>query len=74
MDKIMKRLEIMLAIPSFEVVSVVHYNVDGRPIGGGKTSWLITLWGCALKLNPTIDDIHKQLVEEMEAIKKDLDH
>jgi hypothetical protein len=39
----MKRLEIMLAIPSFEVVSVVHYNVDGRPIGGGKTSWLITL-------------------------------
>jgi hypothetical protein len=38
MDKVMKRLEIELAIPGFEVVPIMHYNVDGRPLGGGRTS------------------------------------
>lgn len=39
----MKRLGIELAILGSEVVPIMHCNADGRPVGGGKTSWLITL-------------------------------
>lgn len=46
MDKIMKRLGIEVAQLSGKgVIPIVHYNVEGRPIGGGNNKWLIALRG-----------------------------
>jgi hypothetical protein len=69
MDLVMKRLGIELFLEGQQVVPIVHYNVDGRPCGVGKSTWLSTFQGYALKLNPTIDDICRQPIEEMEVIK-----
>jgi hypothetical protein len=60
MDLVMKRLGIELFLEGQQVVPIVHYNVDGRPCGVGKSTWLSTFQGYALKLNPTIDDICRQ--------------
>jgi hypothetical protein len=55
------------------VTLIVHYNPEGRLVGGGRHSWLIALQGYALKHNSTIDDIQRQPVEELEAIKQALE-
>ncbi len=55
------------------VTPIVHCNMKGRLVGGGMHSWLIAFRGYAFKLNPTINDIKKQLVEELEAIKQALE-
>jgi hypothetical protein len=73
MDKVMKRLGIELVTLGSKVVPTMHCNADGRPVGGGRTSWLTAFRGYALKLNPAIDDIRRQPIEEMEAIKDALD-
>jgi hypothetical protein len=73
MDKVMKRLGIKLALESQYVILVVHCNAMGSPCGGGHSNWLIALRGYALKFNPTIDDIPKQPLEEINAIKDALD-
>jgi hypothetical protein len=54
-------------------MKVVHCNPDGRPMGGGRNNWLTTLQGYVMKLNPAIDDIRRQPIEELEAIKEALD-
>jgi hypothetical protein len=39
MDKVMKRLSIeVVEIQGKDVKLVVHYNIDGRPIGGGRNN------------------------------------
>jgi len=44
MDKVMKRFGIeIIEIQCKGVKLVVHCNLDGRPIGGGRNNWLITL-------------------------------
>ncbi len=55
------------------VIPLVHYNADGRLVGGGRTSWLTTLRGYALKISLVIDDIKRQPTKEMEAIKEALE-
>jgi len=52
---------------------VVHCNPEGRLVSGGKVSWLTEFQSYALKLNPTINDIHKQITKELEAIKEALE-
>jgi hypothetical protein len=42
-------------------------------MGGVRNNWLTTLQGYATKLNPGIDDICRQPIEELEAIKEALD-
>lgn len=54
-------------------MKVVHYNPKGKLMGGGRNNWLIALQGYATKLNLAISDIHKQLTEELEAIKEAMD-
>ncbi len=51
----------------------MHCNLKGKPISGGRVSWLTALQGYALKPNPTIDNICKQPIEKLEAIKKALE-
>ncbi len=51
----------------------MHGNLEGIFVGGGKVNWLTTLLGYVLKLNPTIDDICRQPIEKLEAIKKALE-
>jgi hypothetical protein len=58
MDLVMKRLGIELTLEGQQVVPIMHYNVDGRPCGVGKSMWLSTFQGYALQLNLAIDDIH----------------
>lgn len=73
-DKVMKRLGIKtFELHGKDLKPIVHYNLEGKPIGGGKINWLIALWGYALKLNPAIDDIHRQPTEELEVRKKALE-
>jgi hypothetical protein len=55
------------------VVPIVHYNPEGRLVGGGMHSWLIALRSYALKLNMAINDIKRQPAEELEAIKQALE-
>jgi hypothetical protein len=58
MDKVMNRLGIEMAeLHGKDVKPIVHFNPLGRPIGGGKCTWLTTLRGYALKFNPAIEDI-----------------
>jgi hypothetical protein len=73
MDKMMKWLGIELVNQGKDSVHVVHCTSNGRPCGGGKTMWLTTLQGYALKLNPTIDDIQRQPTKEMEVVKEALE-
>ncbi len=65
----MKRLRIELATLGSKVVLVMHCNANSRHVGDGMTSQLTTFQGYAFKLNPTIDDIHRQPIEEMDVIK-----
>jgi len=54
----MNRLGIEMAeLHGKDVKPIVHFNPLGRPIGGGKCTWLTTLRGYALKFNPAIEDI-----------------
>ncbi len=69
----MKRLGIKLTHEGQDVILVVQCNTMGSPCGGGHANWLITLRGYALELNLAIDDIRKQPLEEIEAIKDALD-
>ncbi len=55
----MKRLGIEKAILGSKAMLVMHYNANGRLVGGGRTSSLTTVQGYAFKLNPIIDDIHR---------------
>jgi hypothetical protein len=57
LDNVMKRLWIEIILEGKEVIPLGHYNADGRLVGGGRTSWLTTLRGYALKINLVIDDI-----------------
>ncbi len=50
----------MVALHGEEIKPVVHCNIPGRPMGGGRNNWLTTLRSYALKLNLAIYDIHKQ--------------
>ncbi len=57
----MKRLGIEVAtFHGKEIKPIVHCNVQGRPMGGGRNNWLITFRSYALKLNLAVDDIHRQ--------------
>jgi superoxide dismutase len=42
-------------------------------VGGGKNHWLSQIRGYVKKLNLAINDIQKQPIEEMEAIKEALE-
>jgi len=66
----MKWLGIELVGQGNDGIHVVHCTSNGRPCGGGKSMWLTTLRGYALKFNPTIDGIQKQPTKEMEAVKE----
>jgi hypothetical protein len=58
LDEVMKRLGIELVeLCGKDLKPIVHGNLEGRLVGGGKVSWLITLQSYVLKLNPTIDNI-----------------
>lgn len=58
LDKVMKKLGIEVAsTQGKDVTPIVHYNLDGIPMGGGRNGWLIVFWGYVVRLNPTIDDI-----------------
>jgi len=60
MDKVMKCLGIeMVTLHGEEIKLLVHCNIQGRPMGGGRNNWL-TLRSYALKLNLAIYDIHRQ--------------
>lgn len=57
-DKVMKRLRIKVATYQGKHVTLVVYcGPKGKLVGGGRNSWLTTLLGYALKLNPAINDI-----------------
>jgi hypothetical protein len=44
MDKVMKMLQIEVAkLSAKDVIPIVHYNLEGRPIGNGQNSWLLPL-------------------------------
>ncbi len=73
-NKVMKRFGIeAFELRGKDLKPVVHCNPEGRLISGGKVNWLIKFQSYALKLNPTIDDIHKQITKELEAIKEALE-
>ncbi len=64
MDKVMKHLGIeVVALHGKEVKPIVHCNVQGRPMGGGRNNWLTRFWSYALKLNLAINDIRRGKVE-----------
>jgi len=54
----MKKLGIEVAsTQGKDATAIIHYNLDGIPMGGGRNGWLIVCWGYVVRLNPTIDDI-----------------
>jgi hypothetical protein len=66
MDKVMQRLGIKVgSLHGKDVRAVVHCNLDGKPMGGGRNNWLTTLKGYMLKFNPVIDEIQKQPIKEL---------
>lgn len=74
LDKVMKMLGVeVTSIQGKDVTPIVHYNLKGISMGDGRNWWFIAFWGYVVKLNPTIDDTQRQLVEELKAIKEELD-
>ncbi len=49
----------MVKLSGKDVTPIVHNNLEGKLIGGGRHDWLIALLGYALKFNLVIDDIQK---------------
>jgi hypothetical protein len=61
MDKMIKCLRFeTTTFHGKEIKPIMHCNVQGRPMGGGRNNWLTTLRGNVLKLNLTIDVIRRQ--------------
>ncbi len=74
LDKVMKRLGIeIVVLRGKDVKLVVHYNLEGKLVGGGRVSWLTALQSYALKLHPAINNICKEPIEKFEAIKEALE-
>ncbi len=61
LDKVMKKLGIKTTeLCGKDLKHVMHCNLEGIPIDGGKVSWLVAFRGYALKLNLVIDNIFRQ--------------
>jgi hypothetical protein len=59
LNKVLKRLRIKLTPKGQIPTPIVHCDASRIPHGGGRTTWLSTLKGYALKLSPAIDDIQR---------------